>query len=92
VLVHVADANWRSGLGDAKDPYGRTYRGIVDYNKYFDTVIEAIDVARAQLLGTVRIDNAAFGFTDDGLMFGYDEASSGEPFIPVWRVTRPGGS
>lgn len=92
VVIHVSDTNWRSGLGNATDPYGRTYRGITNNSKYFDTIIEAIDTRTAVLLGTMRIDDAVIGFTADGLLFGYEEAENGEPYIPVWRVNLPSGS
>lgn len=87
VLIHVADAQWKAGLGPVKDPYGRTYTGIADYDRYFDSIIEAIDPAAARVVGSGRFDQAIRGFTQDGHLFGYAIARSGEPFIPIWSVS-----
>jgi hypothetical protein len=89
-LSHVADDEWREGVGTRKDPYGRTRRGIVNRDAYYDTMIEAIDPSQRVVVGLLRMDEAARGFTSDGPVFGYDDTSNAEPVVPLWRVRLSG--
>lgn len=89
VLIQIADRDWSEGLGDVADPYGRLYKGIADPERYYDSVVEAIDLRTRRVAGAMRVDEAMEGFTQDGLLYGYKEAATGEPYVPIWRLNIP---
>jgi len=55
VIVSAADSNWRSAITEVVTTEGRTYR-VNDYDKFLDTVVEAIDVRSGKLIASSRFD------------------------------------
>lgn len=87
--VRVPDERWRDALYEGRDPYGRPMARFSDPSRYYDSVIEVIDIEAGRVLGTVRIDLAVGGFTGDGLLWAYEETELGEPKVRVLEVRLP---
>ena len=60
--------------------------GVVDFNRAYDTMIEAIDVKSGRLLASKRVDQAIFGVFNDNHVFSYREDEDGIPSTALWRV------
>lgn len=91
VATWIADEDWRDGLQQRRDPYGRSYTGYNQENPgwYFDTVLELIDPDAGAVLGSVRVDEAIMGFVNDTLAYGYRMEGEAELSIPIFRMLRP---
>lgn len=87
--VAVPDADWSSGLGTGRDPWGRTVKVPTDMSALFDTVVEVIDPLTARVLGRTRLDGHIKDFAGNGLAYGVGEHPNGEPLIEIWRLQLP---
>jgi hypothetical protein len=88
-ITWIADDDWESAIGEGTDPYGREYQTYQNPADYFDSVVEVIDPEAGRVVGKARLDMAATGFVEDGVVFGYDEDDSGEPLALVLEIGPP---
>jgi hypothetical protein len=84
-LVAVAGEEWRQGLRQHGLPEGTGY-DIEDFNMYFDTVVEVIDLERRQVVKRSRFDSYFPGFLGDGHVTSYSEDADGVPRINIIRL------
>jgi hypothetical protein len=82
VLNRVADPEWQSAV----EPAGRLFR-ITNEIRYFDTIIEAIDVRQNRLIASTRQPMKLTGVAGVNLVYGEDIDSRGNPVIPIWRLS-----
>jgi hypothetical protein len=87
VIVHVADENWKSGVGNVRGMYNRQVRGIADENKYWDSIIEVIDPVSGTLVATQRFDQRLRWISESAYASAYRQNSDGVPFVDVFRVS-----
>jgi hypothetical protein len=81
VLISVPDDRWgelwEEEVGQGQSPGTRM----------FDTRLEVIDPETGVLVGWKRIPHSAYGFTQDGEIYTYEEDQVGQPSIVVLRVS-----
>lgn len=82
VLNRIADPEWQSAV----EPAGRMFR-ITDEARYFDTVIEAIDIRQNRLIASTRQPIKLTGFAGVNLVYGEGIDSSGNPVVPIWKLS-----
>lgn len=91
VLAVVKDEQWRSALGytlPSRLGGGRSpIPVIVDEDRYFDTVIEVIDVASRSLVSSRRFPEAIAFMIDAEHVATRREDASGAFYIQVWSVS-----
>lgn len=80
-LVWVADARWRSAVGGQ----GHTQR-ITDISKYFDTVVERIDVLSGQVVASRRIDLAIEDFIGPSMVYAFRLDENDIPRVEIMRL------
>ena len=85
VLIWVSDTDWPAGT-EERSGHGVRYLGIVDFNRAYDTVIEAFDVKSGRLLASKRVDPAFLGVLNDNHVFPYREDEEEIPSTALWRV------
>lgn len=92
VLIRVPsdDPEWVDGLISETVPSGRTYYGVGDASRVYDTVIEAVDPATGQVVATRRVDPAFEAIVAPGLALSYAEDEVGNPFVQLWRLELTG--
>jgi hypothetical protein len=56
-------------------------------SKYFDTIVERIDVKTGWVVARSRIDAAILHFIAPGVGFSYREGTSGLPRVDIVRFT-----
>jgi hypothetical protein len=80
---HVRQDGWEKALGDKKDEMGRAYKGVDDNDRYYDSIIEVIDLKSPQVLATLRDDRYFAWKAANGEIYrkGDDEES-----IEIYRV------
>lgn len=83
VMVQVAGKEWRKGvIAGASGHDGR----VVDWNAYYDTVIEVIDPDTGRLLQTTRLPLAFNAFVDDDLISTVVLDEAAVPHLTIWRL------
>ena len=87
VIVHVADEQWTSGLGNVRGMYNRQVRGIADENKYWDSIIEVIDPVAGTLVAAQRFDQPLQWIGESAYASSYRQSAEGVPFVDVFRVS-----
>lgn len=89
VLVRVAAPEWRRALG----PPDRANPGRVSYkvreDLAFHTQIEAIDVAKREVVASVRLPAYATFFIEDRLIGLHRESEEGHVYLDVMRLSLP---
>ena len=83
VAIHVPDARWREQFRDAPSP-DMTFNG--DYSRYFDTIIEVLDVPGRRIVGRERFDEYFAGFTNRGKVLTYAESADGDFIVRVSQL------
>ena len=85
-LTLVPDSNWASALEQV--PGTRTADGlrIAEPDKYWDTIIERIDLTSRAAVISLRIDAALLNFAGPSLAFASRETAEGVPKIEVVRL------
>lgn len=84
-ITHVADVNWRDALQVGRSRLTGGNRLLVqDETRFWDSIIEVLDVERKRVIAAVRLDEKALGFVADGMIFTYSER--GFPTIDIWRL------
>ncbi|MDP2956353.1 MAG: hypothetical protein Q8N53_08020 [Longimicrobiales bacterium] len=83
VAIRVADPEWERAMEIRP---GRPKR-VVNYNKFYDTILEVIDPEKGEVLASRRVDPFLEHFLGGGLMASYREDESGWPFVQVWRIS-----
>jgi hypothetical protein len=78
----VPDARWRSALERAT---ATEYR-ITDLNRYYDTILERIDVRLNRVIGSTRVDVALMEFIAPGTAWYYRENAEGIARLEVVRL------
>jgi hypothetical protein len=78
----VADARWRSALEKAT----RTEYRVTDFDRYYDTIVERIDVQAMRVVASVRIDQMVWDFAGPGMAYWRYEDASGNPRVAVARL------
>ncbi len=85
VLIWVSATDWPAGT-EERFGHGVRSLGVVDFNRAYDTIIEAIDVKSGRLLASRRVDPAIAGFLNDNHVFSYREDEEGKPSTALWQV------
>jgi hypothetical protein len=85
VLLRVPDRDWRSALTPVVRE-GR--RSLVANNpdKYYDTVIEVIDLQRRAVVRAQRVDQHLRGFATDHSTFSIDLSDAQKPIVRIWNM------
>jgi hypothetical protein len=81
VLLSVADARHK--------PPARSVAGTparIDRDAEFDSVLEVIDPATAQVITSTRMEESMRGFGCAGVVFSSSEDSEGYPLVRLWSV------
>lgn len=82
-LILVPDTRWADQFRD--DPRtDMTFNGNEEH--YFDTVVEALDLARREVIAYGRYDESAAGFTNRGDLVTYGEDPAGEFLLVIRRM------
>lgn len=81
--VQVADPEWRTTV--RRLPEGNRYT-VDDYNRYKDTYVEALDVARGIVLATTKFPDALQGFVSPSLVYGQSTDETGHIMMSVWHM------
>jgi hypothetical protein len=89
VYMLVADANWKQALGPMQVRGAREIYPVTDINKYYDTVVEIIDVKARRVVARGRADGAFPVMIDFNHVAALDVASmnGGAYRASVWKVT-----
>jgi hypothetical protein len=84
VLVRLPDRAWRAAV----DTVFHETPGVIARNpdRYFDTVIEVIDVRRRSVVARQRVDQFLRGFAGDRLPFSLDFSDTNKPVVRVWAA------
>ena len=87
VLTTVADTGWRRGL--VANPRGRGENALrlIDPNKYFDSVMEVIDLKAGKLVASTRFDQWLNDLISPNQAASYEEDKNLNPKIVVWRFS-----
>lgn len=85
VITSVADRNWKRGRvagsgEEAKVP------PVTEMDRYFDTLVEVIDIRTGRLLKTARLPYRPFKFLSGDLVFRAVEDASGHTYVDILRV------
>jgi len=81
-VINVADRNWKA-LGR----HGPVPVGSVDLSRFWDTIIEVLDVRQGRLIARARFDESMPTFIGDaGMLHSTQETADGDIRIDVWRV------
>lgn len=88
-IVDVPDRNWQTAFELGTDLYGRRTKMIRDVNKYYDTIVEAIDPESNRVVARARFDQSITGFAGDGLVFASELRGPGYPTVIVWKISPP---
>lgn len=86
ILINVADDRWMEPFRETGDPDTR-FTG--DYERYFDTVLEVIDLQSRRVIATARYDEYISRITSDFRLVAERETDHGEPYLEVWAVRLP---
>ncbi len=84
-LSTVADPDWESAF----ERSDRAQEGVEfsgDLNRYFDTVIEVIDLAAGRVLASRKVDDYLIVFASDDLVVSSRLTAEAIPKIDIWRV------
>ncbi len=91
VLTVVKDDRWKTALGynlPSRLGGGRSPMPvIVDEDRYFDTIIEVIDVEKGKLVATRRVPQAIPIIVDEKHVARRREDRSGAYYIQLWSVS-----
>lgn len=83
VMMLVPDKDWAAvGDGIREIPTSE-----IDWSKIWDTVIEAWDVQRGQLLGRSRVDGQGLSFIDDRSLYVRRTDADGDRIFDVFRLS-----
>jgi 6-bladed beta-propeller protein len=84
IMIGTPDPEWRAGI---RDDENLAVSVILD--REFDTVIEVIDPATAQMVGTRRFDRYLRGFARFDAVYAYRETEVGDTVVDVWILEVP---
>jgi hypothetical protein len=84
-ILRVPDRRWKSALGQRTNVYGRSAIGVLDREKYWDTIVEVIDPTSGKVIASTRVDAVLERFVHDRQAFQYKEDESGEPSVVIWQ-------
>jgi hypothetical protein len=88
VLITVADANWKPS-----HPASRRERPLPppsEYRRFYDTILEVIDVRSNQLLASRRFDQFFDDLVASNLLIEHTGDGLGNEFLDIWRVRLDG--
>lgn len=88
VLVAVPDPRWSEAARSLPEPDPEA----VDWDRFFDTVIEVFDTRSGQLVAHSRIDVYLQELIRPGLAASYMEGDLGVPNVVLWRMELPSPS
>jgi len=77
----IADERWRTVV----KPFGAREWSVEDPDKYYDSIIEAVDLPSSTVIASVRVDSRIQGFIGPGLAYAYRENAAG---MPRWDMVR----
>jgi hypothetical protein len=86
-LVRVPDPRWKNAVGPRQNVLGRTVTGVLDRDRYWDTLVEVLDPTTGNLVASLRVDVVLQRFVANRSAFHYYEDSVGEPTIVIWRFS-----
>jgi len=87
VIVNVADPAWHKAV--VPDPIGPTgYGWNGNWNQFFDTIVEVIDPASAQVIASRRLDQCLWRFAGPNIAASYKPPDGAEivPRLELWRL------
>jgi hypothetical protein len=84
VLIAVPGAEWQSAIFRRGVLHGRTVYGVSDYNTYYDTLLEVIDIESAAVIARGRLTARPWNASGDGLILTFTDSEAGA-FVEVWR-------
>jgi hypothetical protein len=87
----VADEQWAEGVERSVYHEGRGYE-VKDWNKYQDTILEAIDVASGLVVGRIRLDEFIWSLGSGRTAASYFEDQGVFPKIALWQFGMNAGS
>jgi len=80
-MSRVPDRNWKAAM----TPKGSGHAAIPDYNKFFDSMVERIDLRSGSVLATLRVDPMLAGFLGRDQAWFYREDEAGNPRLEIVR-------
>ena len=81
-LVWVPDPNWQRGVDTVGVHGGR----VTDVSKYFDTIVERIDLSTNAVVGRVRVDAALSRFVGPSEVYSHRLDDNDVPRIDIMRL------
>ncbi len=81
-LSRVADARWASAISLGT---GGEY-GIRDFARYFDSLVELVDIRTGSVIASQRFDELFAGFVAPGTVWSYAEDDEGFGLIEIGRL------
>jgi len=81
VLI-VSDPRWRTAI----KPVNATEYEIVDPDRYYDSIIERIDLRTHEVVSSTRVDGRLYKFVAPGVLSRYTEDPAGIPRLEVLRL------
>lgn len=87
IATSVPDRRWREALGRSQRAEGQVYYPVLDQERAYDTMIEAIDLSSGVLLASRRVDWNARVTIGPGLVGAARETEDLLPYVEIWRTT-----
>jgi hypothetical protein len=85
VFIARADNEWHKALvPDRAIPGG--YTQTDDWDQFFDTVVEVLDLKRGQVIASARFDQFFLSSMGGGYVASYKESPFGTPQVLLWRL------
>jgi len=84
--IRVNEPRWYRGLGEPTGTMEGRVWPIEDIDEVFGTRIEALDLARNELLASEETDEMVVGFLGDNRLVTYTESDWGVPRLSIWRI------
>lgn len=77
----VPDPRWKSAVV----PMNAREHRVTDFNRYYDTVIEQIDLSTNRVLATAKMDQVLWGFVGSDQLWYYTESDSSALKVTIVR-------
>lgn len=84
VLIAVPDKDWKRAIAARRNGQGHTQ--VQDEQRYYDTVLEALNPQTGQFLASITVPEFIRQFVADDAIGTVVEDSDGLPKIHLWRV------
>jgi hypothetical protein len=84
-MIAVADPQWKEGVVESEVPEGTGFQ-VGDWNRFYDTVVDVIDVRTRRLVASIRRDEFWWGIGPGMHTSNYFEEDGILPKIEVWHL------